>query len=777
VCAAFGAPAPPPQPTTCAIDVAGHAGSVRVFAVGNLQNVAQDVDYARYCDAIDRVMRERVAPCLRSGAPNLVVFPENATLAAWFVGARGDQARTRTEASRALADLASTYDPAIGWYRSRFTTLDDARLLDLALTDTSWRVLDGVFAGIAKHYGVYVAVGADVSGAQTTTDESAIERIGDPSASGPTYAASSPEVWNASVVFSPDGALVGFEKKAYLTDDEATSRSLSYGPLAALDPIPLPFARIGVAISNDAWSPLVRDRFEAWGVDLVLQHEASDGWAIADRPADWLPDVQMESGWAMTHRAGTVRAVITPMLTGNFFDRVLDGQTHATKISEPDDTPLGFIGNASTNGFFAVAPWADATDTDRFALRAYGESLQPGGSREDAYVDGVVAVDLDLHDDGIYPSPSSTSAPSVPGIFGPSLVMASSSTPQRHVAITARGTHAYAAWEEGAPGGGDIRVASFAGGVFAPPQTISSGHARLPSIAIFDPGEVTVGAAWEQDSLDGKTNIYVGKHTEGEPWSAGAIASAGAPQWAPWVAGTRFDGLYLGWHDLRDDGRSHVYVSHLGSGTFGLQVRVDPAHVDPTPLGDEWSLRMVADDRALHVAWIDHRDASWDVRYATSIDQGMTFSTPVRINDATMFDGTPAVELERIESDVAIALDLGGAALVGWTAMQERKPFPWVAWDHADGLGNFGLDTALGLGDDVVQPAMAVDAAGKVHVVAVKDGAIVLDAPWQRVSDAPAGAHATRPRMTVVGDATVLIAWEDDREGPTKIRYVVGTLP
>src|SRR5207244_6192751 len=131
---------------------------------------------AHYCDAIDRVVRERVAPCLSSSAPNLVVFPEDTTLAAWFLGARGEHARTHAESNAAFVDLAGGYSQAIGWYENAFPHLEGGRALDLALTDASWRVLYGVFAEIAKRYGVWVAVGATVSGAQETTDATAIKR-------------------------------------------------------------------------------------------------------------------------------------------------------------------------------------------------------------------------------------------------------------------------------------------------------------------------------------------------------------------------------------------------------------------------------------------------------------------------------------------------------------------------------------------------------------------------------------------------------------------------
>jgi predicted amidohydrolase len=778
LCAPFGAPPPPPPPTTCSLDVVGNGTTVRVFAVGDVQDLRDDLDYATYCEAIDRVVRERVAPCLSNRAPNLVVFPDEATFAASFLGARGANARTETEVSAAFADLARSYEGAIGWYEAQFAHLDSRRALGLALTDTTWRVLHGVFAAMAKRYGVYVAVGANVSSARETTDTSAIEALGDPEASGPTYVATSPEVWNASVVFSPDGSLVGFEKKAYLAPDEEASSDLSYGPLEALDPIHLPFGRVGVSISKDAWMPIVRDRFDAWGVEVALQHEAFSGWAIGDRADGWPPDVVMESAYAMTQRSGATRVVIAPMLAGNLFDRVFDGQTHVTKIPAPDDAPLAFIGEPPSTGFFAIAPWADATDTDRPALAAYAESLRPGGLRAGAYVGGVVAVDLDLHVDGQYPPPKTGSAASDPGIFGSSFALVSSLVPQRHIALTARGSHAYAAWEEGAPGGGDIRVATFEAGSFAAPQTISSGHARLPSIGIFDPGEVSVAVAWEQDAPDGSSSVYVATQTDGGSWSSpGAVPSAGAAQWAPWIAGTRFSGLYVGWHDLRDGGRSHVYVMRLASGTIGPLVRVDPMHTDTTTRGDEWSMRMIADDRAVHVAWIDFRDFSWDVRYASSLDRGATFSPSQRLNDPTPSTGAPPVELERLESDVTIALDLAGAPLVGWTAMQEQKPFPWVASDRPSVGGGAGRDTFVGESDHWVQPALAFDGTGKGHVVAVSNGAIVLDDPSRRVSDAPVGAHATRPRMTIVGDSTVIIAWEDDRDGPTAIRYVVGSLP
>lgn len=753
-CAAFRKTAPPtPVAATCPLKVAGTGSTVRVFAAGNRQDVVKHTTYAEFCESIDRVMREQVAPCLAKDKPNFVVWPEDAILSAAFIGKRAEKARQKSISDAAFLDLAGAYGKQIVHYQQQFASLPAGRNLTLALTDVSFRVLFNVFAAQAKYYGVHVAVGANIAEAREVQDPALRSKLGDPEyTDGPVWEASSPDVYNVGIVFNPDGKIAGIDRKAYLTPPEEDTLNIAYGALPQLDPIDLPFGRASAAISKDAWMPPVRDRFDAWGVELALQYEAFSGWAVEERPGDWNPDVFMESGHLMTARAGSVRNVITPCLTGNILDLVFDCQSHITKIPEPGDTPLSFIGNPKTTGFLAMGPWAAPNweSMSRDELRAYGETLKQGGARENQYAESVAVADLEIHKDGKYPAIPGTGAP---GVLGASRAFPSMS-PQRHVAVAAHGDTYALAWEET----DEIVVASVRGAEAAKLTRYPGKGARLPAIAFDGTGRLAL--AYEQADT-----VYV------------AIGDAAAkplenkgPQWMPSIAGdpaaARF---YVSWIDLRDGGRPHVYLA-----TDDLvAVRVDSAHENtakPTR-GDEWSPRISADATGVHVVWTDFRDYSWDIRYARSVDLGKTFSPSVRVNDPSKSVGSPPVELERLHADPAIAVAATGA-YVAWTALQDRRPTAWSATDIVKD-GAPAADVALPVG--FVQPDVVL--APNARIVGVRNNAVYLVPLETALSDAPPAARAARPRAAALADGTLIVAWEDDRDGRKQIRYVSGKLP
>ncbi len=752
-CAAFRKTAPPtPVATTCPLKVSGTGSTVRVFAAGYRQDVVKNATYADYCEAVDRVMREQIAPCLAKDKPNFVVWPEDAILSAAFIGKRGDKARQKTISDAAFLDLAGAYGKQIQHYQQQFASLPTGRNLTLALTDVSWRVLYKVFAEQARHYGVHVAVGANVADAHEVTDPALRTKLGDPEyTDGPVWEASSPEVYNVGIIFNPDGKIAGVDRKAYLTPPEEDTLNIAYGALPQLDPIDLPFARASAAISKDAWMPPVRDRFDAWGVDLALQYEAFSGWAIEERPGDWNPDVFMESGYLMTARAGAPRNVVTPCLTGNILDLVFDCQSHITKIPAADDAPLSFIGNPRVPGFLAMGAWAAPTreSMSRDELRAYGETLKQGGARANQYAESVAAADLEIHKDDNYPAIAGVGAP---GVLGASRAFPSTG-PQRHVAVAAHNDTYALAWEER----DEIVVTTVRAGGEPAMKRYAAKGARLPAVAFDGAGRLAV--AYEADE-----HVWL-VVADGAPRTVPAGSGA---QWMPSLAGGATS-FHLAWIDLRDGGRPHVYVA----GEDLAPVRVDPMHENtakPTR-GDEWSPRIAADAAGVHVVWTDFRDYSWDIRYARSTDGGKTFAPSIRINDPSKSVGTPAVELERLHADPVVALS-SGAAYLAWTALQDREPTPWIATDVVrDGVPATDVSLSKGL----VQPDIVFAPAARV--VGVRNNAVYLAPTDAPLSDASAGAHASRPRGAALADGTLIVAWEDDRDGRRQIRYVTGKLP
>ena len=96
---------------------------MRVFAIGPVIRHAEMEDYASFCKAWDVVVRTEVLPCLADDKPNLLVFPENATLA-------GEDSVTytwpnpvteRPEEKKTLIRKVGNYLVAVGYYQEPVT--------------------------------------------------------------------------------------------------------------------------------------------------------------------------------------------------------------------------------------------------------------------------------------------------------------------------------------------------------------------------------------------------------------------------------------------------------------------------------------------------------------------------------------------------------------------------------------------------------------------------------------------------------------------------------
>src|SRR6185369_1382622 len=109
--------------------------------------------------------------------------------------------------------LLQRYAPQINYYHSKFGPLPQLRLLLLALTDINYRVVYETYRDIATTYGVYVSAGVNVAEAVRVTsadNPSRVNLLRDPDEPGRAYAyeASSPLVYNTTMIFQPDGQVL-----------------------------------------------------------------------------------------------------------------------------------------------------------------------------------------------------------------------------------------------------------------------------------------------------------------------------------------------------------------------------------------------------------------------------------------------------------------------------------------------------------------------------------------------------------------------------------------
>lgn len=797
-CEQFGVVDPVEVPSRCGLDIRGDGDGLRVFAIGPVIRYAEMEDYASFCRAWDDVVRTEVLPCLADDKPNLLVFPENATLAGAFIGSRGAVGRSESQTLPAFLSLAQSYIEPIRYYSQRFPDLSLGERVVLGITDTLVRAFQ-TFPAIAERYGVYVAVSSDFAQAELSQEPEAIDVLADPDLDSVSavYVATEGAAYNWGLYFGPDGREITRIAKSYLVPSEEDLLSLSHGPLTRMRPVALPFARSGMVISKDAWMPGLLHRLDALGANLNLQPEAFSGWGVEEYEGDWLPDIVRQSAWAHTQRHGSFRHTVTPCIKGNLLDLVFDCQSHVTKASEPDDPLRSFIGQAPYHGLLAVEPWVIedpgpplSLEERRDILRDRGERMLPGSGDplEDAYEGHVIAADLSLPMDGRVQPAGDGEA----GVLGASVPISEPSSAQAHQrfpTVAADDDAALVAWMEGPPGTETVRaVMTSDARDFTEVDGIGEPDAvqRLPRVAV---AANRMAVVWEEEVTAETTRVVALTRVDGAWRRSELTEPATAPAWEPDVAIDPGTGRFLvSWLDLRTGGRPKPWVARSDDGVTWQSIQVDPANdIVDNPRGDAAFARVGARDGHVYIAFSDFREFSWDVYLAASTDGGETFAAASRINPTANVvvpaSGGDPVESERIHGDVALSLASSSDPIVAWTERQDRRYESRVrVWRN--GATARADDASDGV--DAWRPSLTTNPAGDVLVVwqdlrDVTNGVRIAGAqaapfdfgPSAGIDDPGPDAHSYGPQIAMLGNR-ILVVWEDTRSGYARIRIVAG---
>ncbi len=388
---------------------------VRAVAVGN--RIALPATEAAYVAELERIVG-LAAPHLAADRPNLLVLGEVLGLPAAFAGPGGQLARRAHRAQNAMTFLALGQLSRVLRCRRRWPGISLARALLLASTDILYRPFAETLARLAAAHHTHIAATTLAPRVRRSTDPAEIARWGRRGADA-VYVPEGPEVYNAALVFGPDGTLLARVDKVFLTEDERTLLDLTPGSLEDVHAVATAAGRLGVAISLDAFMPDYVRRLDAEGAEIVAQPDANGQlWAAPSKTWRWQPEEWLNSVLGSIQPAySNLRYNVCAMQTGNLVDLAFDGQSSITArdaaapqpgatfvgvdapISTPDGTPL-------EGGFLAVAPWVmdDPITTDpaltleqrRARLAAVGRELLPGGMRANQYRESVIWADLEV---------------------------------------------------------------------------------------------------------------------------------------------------------------------------------------------------------------------------------------------------------------------------------------------------------------------------------------------------------------------------------------------
>ncbi len=790
----------PADDTVCRLSFEDR-GDVRVFVVGHAFAL-EDATSLEHYDASFREDMRRIAPCLSSARPNLVLFPEDSGLVAWFTGRRAMLARGAGDTTTAFNAMYAGWFRQVDEYRRRFPGISAARALTLAVGDPAWRAMDTTFGGIAKRYGVWVITSGNVPYVEQRTDEASVDLFRDPDApeDSPAYVATRPDCFNAALLYGPDGALAGRIDKVYLTETEEDSLDLSPASLEGVGVFSLPFGKVGAAISRDAFYAPFLQRMEDLGAELVTQPEAWSGWTVEDSQGGWLPDVILASGWTHTQKYRGFRHNAAPMLVGNLFDLVFDGQTWITRKATPDEAPRGFVGSRALPGWLELGPWTfpdpvevePALDlaTRQSRLRELGDALRPGSGddREGRYAGSVIGADLDLAgEDGAGPVvPVSPSGAGLASRAVAPVDRGDQTNPDGAFDAAGRLYVVFSDAREGRPRV-SVAVSDDGGRTFGAARTVAeaTGRQLRPSVAAGEAGQVVV--AWQEEREGEKARLLTATSSDGAATFAAPVRveATEASQWEPdvaWLPGTRR--VAVVWTDFREGLAPKVRLSRSEDGgrTWSASVRVDASNaVTERHEGTQVQPSVTWGGVAPVVAWIDYRARDWEVYAAVASPSG-DFAPAERVS--------PDAPAETLASDPQLTPGSQGTVVLVWDDQRERRghhdvrgarwsPEGWRALPLLSGGADEGAFTSR------FRPSAAT-VRGELRVVFQdlspgKSGLAEAREPTaarpERLSTARlddtgrAANHLTRPRVVARQDgAGAVVLFEDDREGYSRVR-------
>ncbi len=771
-----------PDATTCDVTFTD-TGSVRLFVIGHHLSLDDAESYDAFRVSFQRDLA-RVAPCRSATRPNLVAFPEDAGLAAWFIGRRAMFARGARSVGSAMNAMYAGYYRAVDAYRARFPGISVPRGLTLALGDTAWRAMEFTFGALAKRYGVWITTSANLPYATRSHDGDTVALLGDPDvdASEGAFVADGPDCFNAALLYDPTGALVARTDKVFLTDTEEKTLDLSAGRLDNLAPWVTPFGNVGAAISRDAFYAPYMQRLEDLGTELVIQHEASQSW-IGDGN-EWRPEVFLASGWSHTQKYGGLRFSAAPMLNGNLFDVLFDGQIWIAHKAAPTDTLGGFIGNPLLPGFLAVGPWtfedsgaALALSDRRATLRSLGTRLSPGGSAAGSQIASHLGADLTLTGE--------THAAAAKPVIG-SLARPLSPTPQGNqtnvVAAYDNVGRLYSAWTDARAGTPQTFFAysDDDGHSWSAARALdaSSAAQRRPTIAAGNAGAVIV--AWQETHQAEEIRVFASRDG-GVHFLSSQVEPVGSAQWEPSVALSTNGLAAMAWTDFREGRAPKIRFSTSSDGvTWSTSQRLDTSIGETTKsTGMQVQPALIRTPAGFAAAWLDYRARDWQVWAA--VGTGKTFGSAENI--------TPPSATEILASDPRLAVSPEGAVMVAWDDLRARRGHHDVrAAVHSPAGGWIPVALLEGGADDgTFVSRFRPDAAylgarfrmvfsdltpGKsaIYAATVVPGDL-SKVTMTRFDDTATAANVmTRPRVAVRADsARGVVVFEDDREGWRRI--------
>jgi hypothetical protein len=306
-----------------------------------------------------------------------------------------------------------------------------------------------------------------------------------------------------------------------------------------------------------------------------------------------------------------------------------------------------------------------------------------------------------------------------------------------------------------------------------------------PAIALDSTG--TIYVAW-QDSRNWNSDIYFAKSTDGGAnWSDPNIRvntdQDTALQFSPTIAVDSEGTLYTAWEDTRDGDRNIYFAKSEDGGNSWSDPNIR-VNIDEGDFNEEGVSIAVDSSGIIYAVWDDNRNGDYDIYFAKSTDEGMTWSDPnIKVN--TDSEGTT-------QGRPTIAVDATGTIYVAWTDQRNGDQDIYFAYSTDEGSSwsdpNMKINTDTGSADQY-SVDITVDSFGSIHAswVDKRDGdadiyytkSINRGADWTdpnvKINTDLGTKDQFQPTIAVSSTGTIYAAWQDDRNDEYDIFFAYST--
>jgi len=306
--------------------------------------------------------------------------------------------------------------------------------------------------------------------------------------------------------------------------------------------------------------------------------------------------------------------------------------------------------------------------------------------------------------------------------------------------------------------------------------TESSGYRSFPSIAINETGSIFV--VWEDTRNDDVPSIFFSKSDDGgRSFSTNIqISTPGSYAIEPDIAIAN-NTIFVVWsQNVTIGSANYTKIFLTRSLDWGMTFET-PRRIDDTATGESLlnAPRIDASERKLIVVWQDARnDPLYDIYGAISNDSGITFSADVKISDGPNY-------VKQTSPDVCFLPD--GNPVVVWEDYRTGTSAIRISVSD-DGGNTFSYSRIVSDGGVSVDPCVDSDNGGNLSVVyklqtlttneikyAISRNGGMTFSPSIRVDDATTSSKRQNPDIAIGEGGAPLIVFEDKRTTPQRIMF------